>query len=361
LPGLINTHWHLLAGSAADSEEAVDEHIETAVVPMLGSLLDRGITTIMSPGDHFPHILDIRDSLAAGEMKGPRLLAVGPVFTAPNGWPTQICQGRASCVPMVTAEVTTSEQARAKVRALAEAGVDAVKLVYDDLIAPGARLDYPLIEEIADEARQHGLTLHAHVSTGQETGMDVVAAGAGALVHPIPLQSQESASGARILREQGIAVSTTISGSTPELREAAARLGMLQPGQQETLSESDEFLFSLMFGYVEHLHNEGVTLAFGTDSVIMQIADAETNEALATAQFWAEVHTLNQIMTNEELLASLTRNAAIYLEMDDEIGTLAPGMLADIVIVDGNPLENIDDLANVSMVIQSGVVVADHR
>ena len=83
MPGLINTHWHVLSGvSPASSDAAIDQYIEDVVVDRLESLLERGVTTIMSAGDHFPNILELRRKLADGEMRGPRLLAVGPLFTA---------------------------------------------------------------------------------------------------------------------------------------------------------------------------------------------------------------------------------------------------------------------------------------
>jgi imidazolonepropionase-like amidohydrolase len=54
-------------------------------------------------------------------------------------------------------------------------------------------------------------------------------------------------------------------------------------------------------------------------------------------------------------------NTAAFIEMSDELGTLAPGKLADIVIVDGDPLDLIFNLLNVRVVVKGGVIVADHR
>ena len=118
LPGLINTHWHLFAGSAADSEAALARFVDEAVAGTLENILERGVTTIMSPGDHLSAILDARAKLAAGELRGPRLLAVGPVFTAPDDWPTQICQDNAACNARLNVTLTTEADARQQVTAL---------------------------------------------------------------------------------------------------------------------------------------------------------------------------------------------------------------------------------------------------
>ena len=67
------------------------------------------------------------------------------------------------------------------------------------------------------------------------------------------------------------------------------------------------------------------------------------------------------MLSLEEIIKALTLNAALYLDLGDEIGTLEPGKLADILIIDGDPLTNIADLANVSVVIQSGQLVVDNR
>jgi imidazolonepropionase-like amidohydrolase len=104
---------------------------------------------------------------------------------------------------------------------------------------------------------------------------------------------------------------------------------------------------------IRHLHENGVTIALGTDTVAAA-------GAMSDRFFLAEVNSLASIMSNEDVLAALTRDAAIYLELQD-VGTLQPGKRADIVILDGNPLEEIANVTNTRIVIHDGMVVADHR
>jgi imidazolonepropionase-like amidohydrolase len=341
MPGMINTHWHLLSGV---SDEDVDRRIEDTVAPLLESLLARGVTTIMAPGGHFPKILDVREMLANGEMRGPRLLAVGPVFTAPNDWPTRLCGGNSYCLGHANAEMTSPEEARAKVRELAAAGVDAVKLVYDDQIEPDVRIADDVVAAIAEEAAFHGLVTFAHISTAEETTLKLVGFGIRGLVHPVPFRTAASTNGARTLRELQIPVSTTISNWTREWRELTGR----------EYSEQDETIFSRRLEDIKHLWDEGVTVAFGTDSVAGQ-------SSLAEGRFLAEARALNQVLSNEEVITTLTRNAAVYLGLGDELGTLESGKIADLILIDGDPLADISDLTNVEVVIQGGRVVVDNR
>ena len=75
----------------------------------------------------------------------------------------------------------------------------------------------------------------------------------------------------------------------------------------------------------------------------------------------AEVRALSAVLSPEEIITALTRNAAVFLYLEDELGALEPGKVADIVIIGGDPLADIEDLTNVRVVIKGGEVVVDHR
>ena len=69
----------------------------------------------------------------------------------------------------------------------------------------------------------------------------------------------------------------------------------------------------------------------------------------------------NLVFSAQDIIAMLGKNAAIFLELEGEIGTLEAGKQADMVILDGDPLEDIYDVLHVGMVIQGGRVVVDNR
>ena len=101
------------------------------------------------------------------------------------------------------------------------------------------------------------------------------------------------------------------------------------------------------------LWDAGLTIAFGTDPYRGQ------NETLSPATH--EIESLGKILSPTEVIAALTTNGATFLGLSDDLGSLEPGKLADIVIVRGDPLSELTDLTNVEVVIQGGRVVLDNR
>jgi len=352
LPGMINTHWHLFAGSAASSDAELEQYLDDAVIGVLANILERGVTTIMSPGDHLDAILDVREKLANGELRGPRLLAVGPVFTSARDWPTQICAGNEDCNAMLNAVVMTTEVARAKVREAAEAGVDAIKLVYDDIIAPDVRIDDDVVAAISDEAGKQDLRVLAHVPSTQVPASRLVELGVRGFVH----SSMTLGDGVERMRESQIPVITT----------AAV---LLSVDERHRMADSrfvprEASYFNLGLANIRTLWDQGVTVAFGTDSIAGppgNVPDFFDSTASGAGLFLAEVRALNRVLSNDEIIVSLTSNAAKFLGLEDELGTLEPGKIADIVIIDGNPLADITNLERVRIVIQSGRIVVDRR
>lgn len=342
MPGFINTHWHIFSGTSVGSNEELDEYVERVVSGVLRGVLERGVTTIMSTGDRFPYILELRDKLAHGEFVGPRLLVVGPVFTAPDDWPTELCQGNGECQRESNAEVSMVEEARARVREVAAAGVDAVKLVYDNIIVPETRIADDVVAAIADEARLNGLTLLVHLTDDDVTVGRIVDLGARGFMHSDMQLDGEIAQ----LRGLRIPVATTVAHFLNAEEVSQVSDPAFTPQRDR---------FSLSLDNIRRLWNEGVTVAFGTDTV------AGSDDAAGAGRFLTEARALNRVLSNEEVITALTQNAAKFVGLDDELGTLEPGKIADLVVIDGDPLTNIGSIENVRIVLQGGRIVVDHR
>lgn len=337
MPGLIDTHRHLLNPPRAASAEALDQWMDENLPSILGGLLADGITTTISLGDYFPAILEVRRRLESGDLVGPRLLAVGKSLTAPDDWPTQLVSQTPWSRSHGVLEVTDPETARSEVRNLAEAGVDGIKATLDRSIAPDAVLSPEVLEAVGQETERLGLPLFVHTTTVRDM-LDAVARGADRLVHAPATGSIADTSGARVLRDAGVAISTTVSFWTEAMAEVRGRpwSDVFAAGHRQTLEN------------IRHLWDEGVTVAFGTDSP-------------TGLDFMAEVRGLGAVLSNEEIITALTRNAAVFLYLEDALGTLEPGKIADIVVVEGDPLTDIEALTNVRVVIQGGEVVVDNR
>jgi imidazolonepropionase-like amidohydrolase len=325
LPGLIDSHIHLLSGPT----EAETRASMGRLPERLQSFLRHGVTTVKSAGDPTELILKTRQDLRDGALAGPRLLVVGPVFTAPGGHPAvTVCRGDEWCRANLAVEVDSEQEARRHVRRLVEAGVDAIKLVYDEGNAGGIRFEKlrpEVMKAIVAESRSLGLPVTAHAQN-ESTVLEVLAAGVSGVEHG-PLAPPASNAIAQALKNPERSFVPTLAVRT------------LFPPQ---LSQSK-------LQAVAELVRAGVRIVVGTDT------SGPLPPGLATVQ---EIETLVEAgLSQEATLKAATSVAARHLGLEKEVGTLEAGMSADILLVRGNPLVNIADLHQVDAVVQRGKVV----
>jgi len=333
LPGLIDSHIHVLAGMAGTTEAETRVFMKDRLQERLQSFLRHGVTTVKSAGDPTELILKVRQDLREGSLAGPRLLVVGPVFTAPGGHPVvTVCARNDWCRANLAIEVDSEQEARRHVRRLVEAGVDAIKLVYDGGNARGIPLEKlrpEVMKAIVAEGRSMGIPVTAHAQR-ESTILEVLAAGVAGVEHG-PLEPPTSDAIAQALRNPERSLVSTFTG-----------LAALAPPQA---------LLQSKLQALADLYKAGVRIVVGTD---MDMTGPEP-PGLATVQ---EVETLVKVgLSQEAALKAATSVAARHLGRDKEIGTLEAGMSADILLVRGNPLTNIADLHQVDAVVQGGKVV----
>lgn len=355
MPGLIDTHVHVLIGMVGpDNQAALDRWIETKLADELEAHLAAGFTTIASHGDFLEEILDVRERLENGQLRGPRVLTAGRAFTAPGGHPSStVCASKPFCVRALSVEVTDPTDARENVRKLAAAGVDSIKMIYDDEFVPGHHLDHEVMAAIIDEAKRLNIPSTAHITSSQDA-LDVAEAGIIRLVH-------FASTGGAIDREtmevfRKIPVSTTSRMHAPLVDETGKKTSHAydpvgNPSGHEYTAK-DEARMNENLANIRLLWDIGGLVAFGTDHV------AGLDRSGVTMH---EIETLSRILSPEEIVTAITRNAAAYLGISNETGTLEPGKFADIVLIDGDPLADPMDLGNVKLVMRNGEVVLDAR
>jgi imidazolonepropionase-like amidohydrolase len=290
------------------------------------------VTTVKSASDPTDLILAIRQDLRDGTLAGPRLLVVGPAFTARGGHPAStICRGDAWCRGNRAAEVESEDQARREVRRLAQRGVDAIKVVYSSG-EPEFKTSFPklrleIVKAIVEEARSLGLPVTAHV-TEESMALEVLAAGVSGVEHG-PNAPLDFDALARALKSPERSL-------LPTLAVLAARV----PPTPSLQSRSET---------TAALHKAGVRIVVGTDTRL------QMPPGLSTIQ---EIELLVRAgLSPDAALKAATSVAARHLGLEKEIGTLETGMSADIVLVRGDPLRNIADLHQVEAVVQTGKVV----
>lgn len=343
MPGLIDAHVHLLIPipPTLDSDQALAAHVSEVVPGRLGEYLEHGVTTVLSTGDYWPVIGEVRDRVASGELAGPRIITTGPVFTAPDGHPaTTICGGQPWCRANAAREVADPGAAREHVRGLAAEGVDAVKAVLGSMLAP--RLDPDVFAAMVDEAHAAGIRAYVHTEMPVDAA-DALAGGVDGLVHavspaPVPPELIER------LRTSGVTVTTTLGVFAP-LVEPDGTQGQAYGGPW---TEEAEQLFQASQANIRAIAEAGVPLVLGTDAPMLEPWDA----------VWREIEVLSVAgLSAEQILTAATRNAAQHLGMRDVLGTIEPGKIADLIVVAGDPLADLEALLRVELVMKEGRVV----
>ncbi len=352
MPGFIDSHRHLMQGDPA-------QWLKEQAPQRMKEFLDAGFTTILSAGDPLEPILELRRRLKEGEIKGPRLLAVGRVPLARNSGgfrpgvdPARLDISRPPDRPTKSATAIPREETLQTVRALAKAGVDAFKMAI--IVTPDGP-EKETLSMITDEARRLNIPTITHAVSVQDT-IAAVEARTTVLAHT-PHIGQLNESQVRVIAQSGIPMMSTLGVFVPAFAEEneriRARTGVdnmarfrdLDPFPWNTLSSAGQGPVNARL-----LWEAGVTYGYGTDTSFVP------RDSLAQ-----ELRPLRLVFSAKDIVRIMTRNAATVIGRGNELGTLAPGKLADIVILDGDPSTNIYDVLRVKVVIKRGEIVADHR
>ena len=345
LPGLIDTHVHLLA-LASESAESVARYRRERLPSVLWGFLALGVTTVRSTGDPLPTIVEVREALRSGSLDGPRLLTSGPVLAAKDGHPAvTICGGGswAWCRQNLVRELQDAEGARKAVAELAGQGVDLIKVVYENRL--GAKLDLAVLEAIVGEARSRGLKVVVH-GIPAELAIEAIEAGVDGLVH-LPFS--------RLVEFQVLVeavadhpISSTVGLSTPIEDEQ----GILRSPYGGEWNEGRERRREAVLQATAALWEDRALLAFGTDTPMFSPEQSWFHEAGALIEAG---------LTPSDVLVMATQNAARALGLEDKVGTLETGKRADLVMVDGHPDADLEALKSIVLVVKDGAVVVDQR
>ena len=342
LPGLIDSHVHVTAPDYLPPaiKGSPEAYMTLIAARNLRSALQAGITTVRDVCGPRTN-LALRSALQRGDLVGPRL------YTAGIG----ICMtgGHGSGFPGSTHEVDGETAVRHAVRTERKAGVDLIKLLTSH------RTDHPEftqaeIDAGVDEAHRHGLPVSIHAANFVTTRMAALA-GVDSIEHGSFIDEET----ADRMAEASIALVPTLWVKY----DLADRLTRWQEkpseytwGDANDLAEAAAWFrgcANRLPETMEIARSRGVSIAAGTDFVM--------NDAP-----WAllpdEIEWLTRLgLPAMEAIESATRIGAEILGIQDDLGTLEPGKLADMILVDGDPLTDITTLKRVDWVMQSGRVV----
>ena len=347
LPGLIDTHVHLSGDPGADfRDEAVDSDEWSALIGVKNALLTAkaGFTTVRDVGS-LPQVgFALRRATAEGIIPGPRILSAGAGVSIIGGH-GDVTGFR----PDVTKALeigntcTGAVECAARVREASRAGVDLIKIpatggvLSQQARGLGQHFTDEEMKSIVDTAHSLGLKVaaHAHGARGIE-------AAARAGVDSVEHGTFADARAIQAMKASGTVLVPTLMAYTG-IREGLAK-GVFTPA----VAEKVRMTLDQVGQAARAARAAGVPVVFGTDSAVYP----HGRNAEEFAQLVERVG-----MTPAEAIASATTEAAKLIDLENEVGRIAPGYSADLIAVSGDPLADVRALEKVDFVMVRGRVI----
>jgi imidazolonepropionase-like amidohydrolase/ABC-type multidrug transport system permease subunit len=375
LPGLIDVHVHLSAPGGF-YESASNYTPEKTMRRALAAYLYGGITTVKSVGDPLEDSLKLRQRVSSGEILGAELFVCGPMFTTEDGHGTEYFEELPEAFKTIAQKQwlrlpKTPEEARRQVRELKRSGVDGIKVILEGGTAGKLfnRLDVGLLEAIVRESRLEKLPIVVHTGDSHDIRdalpLEITGIERGSFREPIMNDLLDQ------MAHQGTFYDPTLSVAEAHEQLLAAKTDLLsrslvqQVGPLKLLQEtqrvlrpergssvqerSNDFCISLFQGQQNLLraYQAGVRLVTGSDAGNLLVIHGPTIQR--ELQLWVKAGIPPKVA-----LQAATGNAAQLLQVHDRIGLIQKGHDADLLLVDGDPLQDIDAIERISLVIYKG-------
>jgi imidazolonepropionase-like amidohydrolase len=327
LPGLIDGHLHIAA-----SFERGDGGPMTALFGARNarSLLMSGFTTVRSLGTATGAVVELREAIREGLVPGPRLLVSGEGIT------DRVAPGEEGDRVELDGQPADEKTLRGLVQERTAAGVDWIKVFATRSSRSGGTPVYSQeqLDWVGDEARNQNrpVSAHAHAPEGARRA---ILAGARTIEHGALLDEETL----DLMVERGTYYVPNLYLGEYYV-EHADRFGF----SEEAIRYTREFL-PIRTGVFSRAVEKGVKIVFGTDATAGWIWSGNT------AIEFQRRHAAGQ--SNQDAIISATTRAAEALFLEDR-GNLVEGLLADVIAVEGNPLEDIGALGRVVFVMKDG-------
>jgi imidazolonepropionase-like amidohydrolase len=352
LPGLIDCHAHLVGeidsghGYAGLVQRSGAQEALSGVRNARDTIL-AGFTTVRDVGT-FRALVDValRDAIDRGDVLGPRMRCAGAYVTCSGGGGdvTGLAPDVDAVVPRdLRFGVSDSvDEVRAAVRRILHGGADFIKVIATGAVLtegtdPGApEFTEAEIRAAVEEAALYGTHVAAHAH-GAEGIKRAVRAGVRSIEHGSLMDDEAIA----LMAEAGTFLVADIFDG-----DWIAQQGRAEGWSDAVLRKNEETTEAQRQGFARCVE-AGVRLAYGTDSGVYP-------HAMAARQFAYQV---KYGMTPMQAIQSATAVAAELLGWSDRVGAIEPGRFADLVAVAGDPLEDMDALTEIEVVVKGGEVV----
>ena len=334
LPGLVDAHVHICFDASCDPVFNV-RHEPRPDMMIRGvcnarDMLNAGVTTIRTLGTPDDLDLHLRDGIRQGLIPGPRIVAAGRSLTVTGG------HGHYYRI-----EADGPAEMREATRLQIKNGVNVIKItvtggIMTPRVRPGvSKFDLDEIRAVVNEAHKAGLKVAAHAENPEGVN-DALAAGVDSIEHGYFMQNPEGLD--RLVASGAYLVPTLMA------YELIAN-GLEQGVPPEAVEKAKEALEYNTSGFRTAL-DAGANIAMGSD------AGTAFNHH---ERSWREASFMvGNGMSPMDTIVAATRNGADLLGLGARVGTVEPGKVADLIVVDGDPLADIASLGNVVCTIQGG-------
>jgi len=353
LPGFIDAHTHLSEefnpdynGDALLSLQRPISELAIRATANARKTVLAGFTTVRDLGSSDFIDVGLRNSINAGYVPGPRMLVSVHALGSTGGH----CDGGAGFRHDVFGRETgpedgvinSADQARYAVRFNIKYGADVIKTCASGgVLSPTDDVDVPQLSQaelnaLVDEAHtlRRKTAAHAH---GAEAAKRAILAGIDSIEHGTFIDDEDM----RMMHERGTFLVPTLT----------TRVGLAESKFPPLVQAKATRAVQQQDAMVKRALALGVKIALGTDAAVYPHGDNALEFAFMVADG----------MTPAQSLMAGTTSAAELLGLKDKIGALKPGMLADVVAVPGNPLENIKQTQSVIFVMKDGAILRNDR
>jgi imidazolonepropionase-like amidohydrolase len=351
MPGLIDCHVHVTAATAnlAETAEWSPFYLGAHAAVILGGMLQRGFTTVRDAGGAD---FGLARAVDEGLIQGPRLIFGGKALSQTGGHGDGRSRGRTALEPGYSYSDGTAlcdgvTEVRRAVREEIKRGAHHIKLMLSGGVAsPTDRVDSTQfsLDEIraaVEEAEAANIYVlgHAYTSRAVNRGLEC---GVRSIEHA---NLMDASSPPLFLEHGAFYVPTLVTYSA--LAEHGLASGLPQVSYEKIFDVRDAGLHAL-----ELADRAGVQIAYGTD-LLGAMHRFQTREFTIRAE----------VQQSARIVRAATVTAARLLHMEGQVGVIQPGAFADLLIVDGNPLEDIGVLADpaghLQLVMKAGQVIRD--
>lgn len=326
LAGFWNSHVHFTEPKWAGAAELPAPRLESQLREMLGRY---GFTTVVDVGSDPRDTAPLRARIESGEIVGPCILtAMSPLYP-PDGVPYYVRNSLPQEVLPLLSQPATAEEATAIVRGNLAGEGGAVKLFAGSWVEKGAAAK-PMPVEVAraavEEAHRHGALVFAHPSS--VAGLEVVlASGVDVLAHAIEVLEGFDHTHLQRMREQGLALVPTL----------------------KLFSVNPEPMLEAIMHQVGNYQRLGGSIWFGTDVGFLEDYDPALEFDLLQRAG----------LSFDQILAALTTAPASRLPGGGERGRIEAGLIADLVVLDGDPASDLDAWTRPRYVLRAGRRIFD--